>query len=244
MGLGLMRSLRRWSPGLADRLLAWQETRLAGRSGSRRRAAIFSRIAEGNLWGSPETRSGPGSTLAETAALRDGLREWLVGSGVRSLVDLPCGDAHWVREILGSGSLERYVGIDIVASLIETNRLSLTSPGVSFEVGDLCEAPPPAADAVLCRDLFIHLPLAAIHRALANLAAAKAKWLLLGSYRGVERNREILTGQWRPVDLERVPFGLSRPRQWISEGRYQVDGQEIEKGIGVWVPIDLPPARA
>lgn len=45
-----------------------------------------------NLWGDAESASGPGSTLARTAKLRNELPILLQEIGARSMLDAPCGD--------------------------------------------------------------------------------------------------------------------------------------------------------
>jgi hypothetical protein len=77
----------------------------------------FQRIHDTNLWGAPESTSGLGSELDATAVLRAELPRLFKQLGVTSLLDAPFGDAGWINRVeLGV----RYVGIDIVPSLIET----------------------------------------------------------------------------------------------------------------------------
>lgn len=249
MGFGLIGRLRAVSPALADLAVALQEKVFAVGAGGRRREEVFSEIVEANLWGNSESVSGSGSTLDGTAPAREALARLLSELRIRSMVDVPCGDCNWMKSLLVEGIVERYLGLDIVASLVERNRSEKAISGVTFAQWDLCQGPPPRSDLVLCRDLVIHLPLSDAQRALANLAASGAPYLVLGSYRGVGRNREILTGQWRPLDLEKRPFGLSRPRWWAREGVFEIDGEEVEKGLGLWTPEELvasgfsPPGR-
>ena len=51
--------------------------------------AIFDRVYENNLWRSDESVSGPGSTLASSAALRTSLPILFARLGIRTLVDGP-----------------------------------------------------------------------------------------------------------------------------------------------------------
>ena len=59
----------------------------------------FEYIFESNLWGSDESRSGPGSMLVETETLRKQLPMLLREIGARSLLDIPCGDFRWLSEV-------------------------------------------------------------------------------------------------------------------------------------------------
>ena len=61
---------------------------------------IFSGIYENYGFGSSESRSGPGSTLEETKLLREEIKKLIVKKGIKSVVDIPCGDFHWMKEIV------------------------------------------------------------------------------------------------------------------------------------------------
>ena len=105
-----------------------------------------------------ESASGRGSDLDNTETIRAALpaliREW----GIRTMIDAPCGDFHWMSRLdLG---LERYIGVDIVAELIELNRQKYRIEAVrEFRVMDLVRDRLPAADLILCRDCLVHLSL-------------------------------------------------------------------------------------
>ena len=213
-----------------------QACRLAGRG--RHLDRIFSRIHAGNLWGEPESVSGPGSSLAETAALRAGLPGLLRDLGARTLTDAPCGDGLWIaRADLG---LDGYLGVDIVPELIARNEKELGGPGRAFQVCDLTRDPLPPADVILCRDCWIHFSYFYIFRALANFKRSGSTWLLTTTYRGLPENRDILTGQWRPIDLELPPFRFPPPLRRLHEKDCEVDGLGLERGLGLWRLRDLP----
>src|ERR1035437_5438770 len=58
-----------------------------------------------NLWGGAESPSGPGSSLDQTARLQQALPELFHRFGVRTILDLPCGDAHWMAAIALPGNV-------------------------------------------------------------------------------------------------------------------------------------------
>jgi len=58
-------------------------------------AGIFLAIYQANLWGSQESRSGPGSTLARAADFLPDLVALLRTLNTRVLLDAPCGDFTW-----------------------------------------------------------------------------------------------------------------------------------------------------
>src|SRR5205085_4730414 len=105
--------------------------------------------------------------------------------GAAALLDIPCGDFGWLSTTdLGVA----YTGADIVASLVEENQQRYGSAGRTFARLDLTCDKLPAADVVLCRDCLVHLSYANIGRALANIRASGAKWLLMTSFPRLEEN--------------------------------------------------------
>ncbi len=83
-------------------------------------AQVFTEIYQQNLWECPESRSGPGSSLALTEVIRRELPALLTELQVGSLLDAPCGDLNWLAGI--SLPVHRYTGVDVVAPLIAENR--------------------------------------------------------------------------------------------------------------------------
>ena len=78
--------------------------------------AIFEEIYKSRSWGGTESHSGRGSSLAETAAIRDALPQLVSELGIESMLDIPCGDGHWMSQV--TMGLERYIGGDIVSDLL------------------------------------------------------------------------------------------------------------------------------
>src|SRR4029077_7259276 len=95
-GVSWKSRLRAAAPGPAAAYLRLKEWARSVRGGGGYLEGIFADIYHGNLWGEPESVSGPGSSLAETAALRRELPDLLAALGVRTLLDAPCGDCHWI----------------------------------------------------------------------------------------------------------------------------------------------------
>ena len=217
--------------GLKERLRRWK---LAGRDP----AAVFSRYYQSNKWGDADSRSGKGSNLEATAELRKTLPGFVADLGVKSFLDLPCGDYFWMaRTDLG---VERYTGGDIVADLIEANRAAHAGPGVEFEVIDLIKGPVPKHDLVFTRDCLVHLSTAHVKAALASIKASGSTWLLTTTYPGTGTTEEISTGQWRSIDLQAPPFNLPAPAKLLEEGQEYVKGQLPGKMLGLWRVADIP----
>ena len=178
----------------------------------RRRKDVFRSIYERNKWGNAESRSGHGSSLAATERLRAELPRLLKRFGIRSILDAPCGDFHWMARSRVHHLVDRYHGLDIVPNLIEANRRRWPSERVTFEVADLVKHQLPPADLILCRHLLIHLPMDDCQRVLWNFRASGSRYLLITDQPHIRENVEILwTGSFRPLNLSLPPFSLPRP---------------------------------
>ena len=193
----------------------------------------FKHIYETNHWDESESVSGPGSTLEETEPLRRLLPGLLRELNATTLLDLPCGDFHWMQHTDLSGV--RYIGGDLVGDLIERNRAKYASDGVTFQKIDLVNDTLPAVDAILCRDCLVHLSFDDAQAALANIARSGARWLLTTSFPSVTRNDDIVTGQWRPINLTLPPFNLPEPEQVIAENC--TESEFADKTLSLW-PVD------
>jgi hypothetical protein len=176
---------------------------------------IFERIYDQNLWGNAESASGGGSSTTGTDAIRRELPMVFERYGIRSLLDAPCGDFHWMKHV--AGTLDRYIGVDIVRDLIGRNERLYGTHRMHFVCADIVTDRLPRADAVLCRDCFIHLPTRLIRSALANFRASGMRYLLLTSDRDVEAYHDIAIGSFRPINFLRPPFSFPEPLYVLNE---------------------------
>ena len=204
-------------------------------------AGRFARIYEIDLWAGPESRSGTGSGLAETARIRAELPTLLRRLGIRRLLDVPCGDFHWMRHVDLRGV--EYVGGDIVEAIVERNQALYDDPGRRrFVRVDLTTGPLPGADLVLCRDCLVHLSYANIARALAAVRSSGARYLLTTTFPSRDANDDSADGDWRPLNLERAPFSLPAPLWSLVEGCDEEGGAYADKCLALWAVADLPAA--
>lgn len=205
-------------PRLLDRLL--------GRRAERRR--VFRRIWRTNAWLGDESRSGPGSGLDRTRALREALAAFLVERGVTVLLDAPCGDFHWMRRL--EAPLARCVGVDVVPEAVAAARAATAPFPAEFLVADLVLDALPAAEAVLCRDALVHLTLSDAVRAVANLRRTGARFLLATTFPATTANEDCRTGAWRPRNLALPPFRLGPPDRALPDA----SPTRPDKVLGVW----------
>ena len=176
---------------------------------------IFDWIYRTNKWGDAESVSGKGSSLARTRNLRAELPALLRRLEVRTLLDAPCGDFHWMQHT--PLEVDEYIGADIVAALIEANHAAHARRGRRFVCLDLTADALPVADAILCRDCLVHLDLATMARAIGNLQASGSRYLLTTSHRLQQDYVDKLTGKHRLLNLEHPPFNWPAPIDLIVE---------------------------
>lgn len=208
------------------------------RGGGRSHEATFEELVLTGAWGDPDSLSGVGSNLEQTRALRAALPGLLRDLGVRTLLDLPCGDFFWMRTVeLG---VERYIGGDLVPGLVARNQQLYGDGSREFVRLDLLRDPLPAVDAVFCRDCLVHLSHGQVHQALRNVRASGARYLLTTTYPRQPRNRNIATGEWRPLNLELAPFGFPPPLRLVNEESTESGGLYPDKSLGVWRVSDIP----
>lgn len=191
---------------------------------------VFSQIN----WGNSESLSGPGSTLATTASIRQHLPALLAELGILTLVDAPCGDLNWMQRL--EYVFDQFIGVDIVAPIIaglNRQKADIGADNYHFQVGDITADILPRADAVLCRDCLVHLPNALILDALANFRKAGFRYLLSTTFVRTEHNADIAIGDWRPINLTGEPFNLPRPSYAIPDNDGLV-GLFSDKSLGVW----------
>ncbi|MBC7895817.1 MAG: class I SAM-dependent methyltransferase [Cytophagaceae bacterium] len=189
-------------------------------------------------WEGAESPSGPGSSLDQTAVVRRRLPQLLSRLGVQRLLDLPCGDFHWMSTVdLGEVS---YIGGDLLPELIEANDRQHRAPRRAFRVLDLLRSELPIVDLVLCRDCLVHFAFADIERAVGNIRASGAAWLLTTSFPAQGVNEDITTGDWRPLDLTAAPFHWPVPDELFAEECTEGNGAFADKSLGLWRVAQLP----
>jgi len=193
---------------------------------------VFDRIMAGNYWYDPESASGTGSNIRPTETLRRELPMLLARLNIRSLLDAPCGDFNWMR-LVDLGDVT-YTGVDVVAPLIERCQRNYGGPTRRFLTRNVIADPLPQADAILSRDCLSHLSYEHIFSALRNFRASAATYLLATTYPSRRRNWDIVTGDWRPVNLELKPFAFPPPIAVIAEGSTEFDGDFADKTLAAW----------
>jgi hypothetical protein len=132
--------------------------------------------------------------------------------------------------------IDRYIGADIVDQIVEENSRRFASEGREFVKLDLVRDDLPQVDIVFCRDCLVHLSFSDIEGALRNIKRSGSRYLLTTTHIDREYNRDILTGEFRPLDLQLAPFHFPDPSTMIDEGWDEIR----DKRLGLWAIADLP----
>jgi hypothetical protein len=194
--------------------------------------AVFSSIHQSNAWLGAESVSGLGSDSVNTATVKRELPGLLRALGARTMLDAPCGDLNWIKDIdLG---LDRYIGADVVPDVIRRNRELYQGASREFRVLDITKGRVPKVDVILCRDCLVHLSHRHAAAALRAFQKSGSRYLLTTTFTGPRENTDIQTGEWRPLNLERPPFSLPAPVRVLNEGYVGEDGQFADKSLGLW----------
>ena len=151
-----------------------------------------------------------GSTLEATRPFRAFLEQFVVEHQVRSVLDAGCGEARFTQEIDWKGA--RYVGLDVVAEVVEENRRRF--PGAEFIHGDARRLEAHTGfDLLLLKDVLQHWSLASIEAFLAQPSLASFRHVLVVNCDdGREELTDILEGDWRPLNLLAVPGAPAEAR--------------------------------
>lgn len=179
------------------------------------RRIAFRDIYRRNAWGSNESVSGLGSEHVFTSELQIELARLLRELGIHSLADAPCGDFNWMQCVDLAGI--RYLGVDIVAELIDANRKGYGREGLEFRTLDIVSEQIPRSDLIFCRHCFIHLSNEDVLAAVSNFCKSGSIWLLTTHSVDVQSNENIESGSFRLVNLERPPFNFPPPERMIKD---------------------------
>jgi hypothetical protein len=123
------------------------------------------KFREGWRGGLPETPCGAGSTMEATRAQRSWIPGLIDAYAVRTIVDIGAGDLRWIKHTDLRGA--RYTPLDLVPRRPEVKAF------------DLVREVPPPADLLMCLWVLNHLDIESCRKALANLKASGARYLLM-----------------------------------------------------------------
>lgn len=217
-----------------ERLLKYSEGKEYAGQGTK---SVFEDISSRNQWFEPETVSGPGSTLEQTAEIVRLLPSILDQLQVQRMLDLPCGDFNWMSKVNLTGV--SYTGADIVGHIVARNQERFASENHQFRVLDLMRDPLEDYDLLFCRDCLVHLSIADIHTALRNIKQSQVKYLMTTTFTDQVINKDIPTGGWRLINLQQPPFSLPSPVLDMNEKCTEFGDTFADKCLAVWKVADI-----
>ena len=190
---------------------------------------IFIDIYDNNGFGSLESKSGPGSTLDGTQKLRESIKKLIKDKNIKSVVDIPCGDFNWMKEIVFN--FENYIGGDIVKKAIDENNERYSNNRIKFIEFDILNDEIPTGDLLIVRDIIGHFPIEDGVKILKNILNSKCKYLLSTTWakkigndwfpceqNDVHRENEgVEYGRFYPVNLMSNPFNLPSAEIYLEE---------------------------
>jgi len=197
---------------------------------------VFREAFHANHWGG-DSRSGPGSTPEQTPEIATGIPALCKRLEVRRLLDLPCGDLSWMAKVELPGVT--YIGGDLLPEIVQQNGRDHGGTGRIFLELDITRSELPAADLLLCRDCLVHLSNRDISSALRNIGRSGIEWLLATTFPSEPTNVDIVTGDWRPIDLTKPPFALPPPIEMLNERCTEQGGVFSDKSLGLWPVASL-----
>ena len=198
----------------------------------------FSAIYRNRVWiqgRSAGSLSGYGSELENTETLRQRLPELLNSLEAQSLLDIGCGDFTWMKEIAFP---HKYIGVDIVPELIETNNVTFRSEQRSFQALDATQDPLPQVDSILCREVLFHLSFTDIWRLIENIRGSGSLFLIATTDCETNYNADILSGDFRLLNLHKAPFFFPKPTLSILDNAVSPG-----RTLSAWKLTDLPEKR-
>lgn len=214
----------------------WKKTKLSKFRGKPINKT-FKEIYEKNLWRSSASNSGKGSDDLQAQTIIQEIPKLLSRFQISSMHDIPSGDFNWMSKLDLEGIT--YVGSDIVPELIESNRREFTSDKITFNTMNLTTDSLPKYDLVFVRDCLVHLSYSDTKKALSNIIASRSRYLLTTSFVDRERNFNIASGEWRPINLEKQPYDFPPPIHVINENCTQDEGTYSDKSLLLWEIKDL-----
>lgn len=138
--------------------------------GHRSPRSVFTAIYANKLWGGSEEAlfSGSGSRGSVASAYVDCVRSFIEARGIRTVVDLGCGDFYIGHQI--AKACDSYIGVDVVPMVVDRLVEKYANERIRFTCLDITKDRLPSGELCLIRQVLQHLSNAQIQRALRNLS--------------------------------------------------------------------------
>lgn len=175
----------------------------------------FNDIYDQKKWGEfeGEPSSGPGSSLIHARPFLDFLQNFINANGGISILDVGCGDFQYTRHLDLSG-IKKYLGVDVVKSIIKVNKQKFGTDNVKFKYRDLTKHQFEYHDLYIVKDTLQHLNNHMVYSFLDYIVNEKlAKYIIICNCSNQEYDDQDLSeiGQTRPLNAKYYPLKKYSP---------------------------------
>jgi 2-polyprenyl-3-methyl-5-hydroxy-6-metoxy-1,4-benzoquinol methylase len=197
--------------------------------------STFESIYKSDVWLQGTSKSGPGSDFSATFRVIEPLKKLLRELQCKCLVDIGCGDFNWMQQVVANETF-RYIGCDVVRSVIDENIERYQTETVTFRHLNACEEPIPSGDVIICREVLFHLSFDDIARLIKNVrSSSTASYFIATLDTSTWFNSNIQSGDFRFVNLLIRPFCFPKPLMTISD-----NAMRAGRTLAVWQISQLP----
>jgi len=197
----------------------------------------FNYIYKNNLWIGQSSVSGQGSEESQTNEIKENLPKIISTYKISSMLDLPCGDFNWMKDV-ELNHLE-YIGADIVEEIIRLNKTKYSNEKREFIKLDIMKDNLPKVDLIFCRDCLVHFSYDNIFSTIKNIKKSQSEYLLTTTFTECDMNENIVTGDWRIINLMKKPFNFPDPELLINENCTEANLTYTDKSLGLWKISEL-----
>ena len=198
----------------------------------------FELIYNENFWESEESRSGIGSEIKNTKEVLKALEHFIKEFKIKSIIDIPCGDYNWMSS-MDMRNL-KYQVHDIVKQLITDNKKKFNNSNISFFHSDITNSKLGKADLMLVSECLVHFSFEDIKKSIFRIKQSRSKYLMTTSFVNVDKNMDIYSADWRPINLEKDKFNFPKPLMTYNEKCNEMDGIYTDKSLCIWEINRLP----
>jgi SAM-dependent methyltransferase len=227
--------LARLTPAVVRRQVSTVRLRrMRAANATRTSEEVFTAVYRDAVWGEGEAfDSGSGSRGEPAERYASLIRSLVQDFGVRSAVDVGCGDFRVAKRF--AGSLADYVGLDVVGPVVEQNNARYGRPGVSFARLDAARDELPDADLCLIRQVLQHLS----NEQIAGVLGRCRKYPLVV----VSEHRPRAAAGVRPnIDKPHGPDTRLDRNSWVDIRQEPFACDPVRELL--CVPVDQPQYRA
>jgi SAM-dependent methyltransferase len=148
--------LRKWTPDFIWRLYFRARLRKFKNLSAKE---AFTKIYQEHHWGGEDSDycSGDGTVNPNTDRYITFLNEFIAQHGVRSILDIGCGDFRIMRQVVEANPQLHFTGADVVDDLVERNNRQFGNERIRFVCLDAIEDELPAAQLCTVRQVLQHL---------------------------------------------------------------------------------------